>query len=77
MRPGRLVRLGASFGCASFPTDGHGYETLLSIADEAVSDKARRKGLATGQALSTHPSESPGGPPVFARIDRPASPRMH
>ena len=78
VRPGRLVRLGASFGCASFPTDGHGYETLLSMADERMyDDKARRKGLAGDQALSARPSESHGGSPVFAKIDRPANPRMH
>jgi diguanylate cyclase (GGDEF)-like protein len=78
VRPGRLVRLGASFGCASFPADGHGYETLLSMADERMyDDKARRKALASDQTPPLHTVDAPGGPSVFAKIDRPTGPRMH
>ena len=77
VRPGRLVRLGASFGSASFPTDGHGYETLLSVADERMyDDKARRKDPASDHAAG-HSAETSGRPSVFAKIDRPAGSRMH
>ena len=78
VRPGRLVRLGASFGSASFPTDGHGYETLLSVADERMyDDKARRKDPASDHAAGVHSAETSGRPSVFAKIDRPAGSRMH
>jgi diguanylate cyclase (GGDEF)-like protein/putative nucleotidyltransferase with HDIG domain len=68
VRPGRLISLGSSFGCASFPGDGQAYETLLATADKRMyEDKARRKA-----ALLATPVDEMGPrrkrPSVFAKI---------
>jgi diguanylate cyclase (GGDEF)-like protein/putative nucleotidyltransferase with HDIG domain len=71
VRPGRVIKLGSSFGSASYPRDGEGYESLLAIADRRMyEDKARRKG---GQ------NAREADPPVriersvFAKIDPPST----
>jgi diguanylate cyclase (GGDEF)-like protein/putative nucleotidyltransferase with HDIG domain len=76
VRPGRLAKLGSSFGAAVFPHDGEGYETLLATADKRMyQDKAARKARvagADGDAVPAKPTS------VFAKIPRqPATDRTH
>jgi diguanylate cyclase (GGDEF)-like protein len=75
--PGRMVKLGSSFGFSVFPHDGEAYETLLAIADHRMyQDKAARK----SRAASAPPEPAEGGkrPSVFAKIPRqPAADRAH
>jgi len=71
VRPGRLVKLGSSFGSASYPRDGEAYETLLATADKRMyDDKARRKNgqpaLEADRPVRTTRS-------VFAKIDAPST----
>ncbi len=43
-RPGRIVTMSMSAGCAIYPVDGGGYESLLAIADARMyRDKTKRK----------------------------------
>jgi diguanylate cyclase (GGDEF)-like protein/putative nucleotidyltransferase with HDIG domain len=54
-RPGRPLRLGGSFGRASFPADGRAQEALLALADKRMyEDKTRRK--------QRRPPDVPPGP---------------
>jgi diguanylate cyclase (GGDEF)-like protein/putative nucleotidyltransferase with HDIG domain len=80
VRPGRMVRLGSSFGYAVFPRDGQAYETLLSTADRRMyQDKALRKSRAiVPSEPGAIPDPSPNRTSVFAKIPRqPAADRPH
>jgi diguanylate cyclase (GGDEF)-like protein/putative nucleotidyltransferase with HDIG domain len=71
-RPGQLVRVGSSFGSASFPHDGRSYEMLLAAADRRMyEDKARRKRRSAASADSPAPRAKQTS--VFAKI-APSSP---
>ena len=77
VRPGRLVKLGSSFGFSVFPHDGETYETLLATADKKMyQDKAERKTrAATPEGADEPPAKRPS---VFAKIPRQATPdRTH
>jgi diguanylate cyclase (GGDEF)-like protein len=76
-RPGQLVRVGSSFGSASFPHDGRSYETLLAAADRRMyEDKARRKRRAA--APTDAPAPRAKQTSVFAKIAAPSpSTRTH
>ncbi len=72
VRPGRLVKIGSSFGFAVFPRDGETYETLLATADKQMyQDKAERK----ARAATSDASDAPAAkrPSVFAKIPRQAA----
>jgi diguanylate cyclase (GGDEF)-like protein len=59
VRPGRFVKLGGSFGCASFPADGEAQERLFAIADERMyEDKARRKHRVPSAGASPAPPDA-------------------
>jgi diguanylate cyclase (GGDEF)-like protein len=78
-RPGHLVRVGSSFGSASFPHDGRSYETLLAAADRRMyEDKARRKGRSVAPAEAAPAAPKAKSRSVFAKITGPSpSTRTH
>ena len=80
VRPGRFLKLGSSFGAASFPRDGRSHETLLATADSRMyEDKAQRKRAQEedAQAGTASPARAKR-PSVFAKIEtRPAANRTH
>ena len=74
VRPGRVERLGCSFGVAVFPHDGAVYESLLAVADKRMyKDKGERK--ARG-AARPEPGANPSAS-LFAKIPQPVSDRTH
>ncbi len=82
VRPGKLVRLGASAGAAVFPHDGTTYETLLAEADHRMyRDKAARRGDAravppAGSEFAPEGHGEPAADTVSVQLPRTAaSPR--
>jgi diguanylate cyclase (GGDEF)-like protein/putative nucleotidyltransferase with HDIG domain len=73
VRPGRIVALSASFGCASFPIDGETYEALLATADERMyDDKAARK-----RANADPASPDAVRPSMMTRVPQEPAKRTH
>ena len=74
VRPGRVQRLGCSFGIAVFPHDGGSSESLLAVADKRMyKDKGERKART---AAAPEPGPNPSAS-LFAKIPQQVSDRTH